>query len=612
LSFFSPGGGLDCLANPIKLSMSPQRSELLAETRDNVNRLIHGAEAMLVGYEAFLQLTGKSCSREVQSLRDEFPKLSNRFVTLKETIRSGLESIITPMQAAEEGQVSQRVFRQWVADCHQLQSCLQALTPSKAERVRSVHELIFALHQRFVEALAPVALTSRQGRVSEEENVTYVDFTTSDNSGGQEPLLNPSGKASIKKLRLSGTAVIIDDALIVNLNLGAHKGVVELLENAEGGKGRTLRLKFSDQFDKISGWEKAGKLKRMWFLVKLLKAIELREDAGPMKLSCNGTAGEIIVECPRMSSRQSMQEAFKKLMIVLHSMDWLDIHFAGRISNGVQWNFNMLAQRLNDDVATEADRFDFQHCLFSMFYGGGFHIDRDCCRLLSNPLQQFIHYARRLAECEFLVSQQEKSEDSLHELLMSDEIAEGTRSELLHHYLLEDTVYAPQLIEQVYGLSNQYFVINPSWCYRLEFYLPPAHPLSDDKDKVRNILLNHGLKYASQRILNDRELVLAAIAEYPDDLMYASKELKNDNDVVIAAVSRNGLALDYASRELKGNTKVVMAAVSQNGLALIYASPELQDNKEVVMAAVANEPDALRYASKRLRSDKKNDSNGHG
>ncbi|WP_257291503.1 PEP/pyruvate-binding domain-containing protein, partial [Endozoicomonas sp. ONNA1] len=155
LGFFAPDGGLGCLANPIKLSMSPQRSKLLAETIDNINRLIHGAEKLLDGYRAFLQLAIESCSPEVQRLLNELPELICRFETLKKTIQSGLKSIILPMQAAEEGQVSRRNFRQWIEDCYQLQCCLQALKPNTADQVRSVHELIFTLHQRFVEALAP-------------------------------------------------------------------------------------------------------------------------------------------------------------------------------------------------------------------------------------------------------------------------------------------------------------------------------------------------------------------------------------------------------------------------------------------------------------------------
>ncbi|WP_422452328.1 hypothetical protein, partial [Endozoicomonas sp. ALC066] len=115
------------------------------------------------------------------------------------------------------------------------------------------------------------------------------------------PLLRPSDKVSIEESGLLGTVVSMDTALIVNLKLGSHMSLVELLEHAEGGKGRTLRLKFSDQFRSPDGSGEHGKLKRMWFLVQLLKVINLGEKAVSMKLGCNAVAGEIIVEYSGMN-----------------------------------------------------------------------------------------------------------------------------------------------------------------------------------------------------------------------------------------------------------------------------------------------------------------------
>ncbi|WP_257264907.1 PEP-utilizing enzyme, partial [Endozoicomonas sp. ONNA2] len=350
LALFAPGAGLECLAHPIKLSMSPQRSQLVAATRDSVNRLIHGAEALLDGYRAFLLLAGDSGSDRVKSLLAESLLLITRFETLKQTITSTVNTIIHPLQADETPLPSEGRFRQWVAACQQLQSCLQALDPSQAEQVRSVHELIFALHKRFVEALGPVTLASGQGKLSRERDITWVDCTA---GGEQVSLLSPSGKALMEKLWLSGTVAIMDDALIVNLKLGNHIGIIELLERAEGGKGRTVRLKFSDRFYCPDGSDKPGKLQRMWFLVQLLKAVELDKNSDNMKLSCNAVAGEMIIECPRMTSTETMQDAFKKLINVLCAINNLDIHFQHKgIFEKEQWNFTLLAQRLLSDAET--------------------------------------------------------------------------------------------------------------------------------------------------------------------------------------------------------------------------------------------------------------------
>ncbi|WP_422136505.1 MULTISPECIES: hypothetical protein [unclassified Endozoicomonas] len=140
--FFNSGGGLDCLANPEKLSMTPEGLKLLAETSDNVNRLLHGAHTMLYGYQLFLSLAGNNGSGVVNSLRAELPQLVSRFETLKQTIRSGLESVRHALYDVEEGRM---YCSDWVDACHQLHFCLQSVNPTEPEQVQSVRALIFVL-----------------------------------------------------------------------------------------------------------------------------------------------------------------------------------------------------------------------------------------------------------------------------------------------------------------------------------------------------------------------------------------------------------------------------------------------------------------------------------
>ncbi|WP_257292200.1 DUF4116 domain-containing protein, partial [Endozoicomonas sp. ONNA1] len=606
LALFGPGGGLDCLANPIKLSMSSQRSKLLAGIEDSVNLLIYGAQAMLEGYLAFLRLASRRRSPQVKLFRRELPVLNNRLEMLKETVRSGLESIILPMQTAEKGLIFQGAFCQWVTACHQLQSSLQALHFREAEQVRSVHDLIFALHKRFVEALAPVTLASGQGQFFQEKKITYVDCTTPGAKGEKASLLTPSGKACMQALELSGTVVSMDDALMVNLELGNHVGLVELLEQAEGGKERTLRLKFSDQFDQPYGIHKDGKSKRMWFLVQLLKAIELDENADSMKVRCNAAAGQIIVECSRMKSSPHMQDAFEKLMIVLETICDLDIFFENAdIFEESHWDFNLLEQRLNPDVVTDADRFTFQHCLFSMFYLRDYRISPACCQLLSSHLQQFVFYAERLGECRSSVYFREKPEVSLREMLMSEEMNESIRKELLHHFLLADPNYSIPPFEDFYlHLKGQYFIIKPSRDYTLTFDIPPAQSFSDIKEKVRKALVKDGLNYVSQQVRNDKELVLEAIAAHPIDLKYVGQELKGDKDVIIAAVTRRSRSMQDVSPEIPDYDEVVTAVIAKRPKALKYASERIRGDKNIIKSLMNHSIVYLGYASKTLFNDR--------
>ncbi|WP_448215433.1 hypothetical protein [Endozoicomonas sp. 2B-B] len=139
---FDSGGGLDCLADPEKLGMTPEGLKLLAETINNVNRLLHGADAMFYGYKLFLLSAGNNGSDVVNSLLAELPQLVSRFATLKQTIESGLESVSQPLHDGGEERVS---FRDWVDACHQLHFCLQSINPMEPEQVQSVRELIFVL-----------------------------------------------------------------------------------------------------------------------------------------------------------------------------------------------------------------------------------------------------------------------------------------------------------------------------------------------------------------------------------------------------------------------------------------------------------------------------------
>ena len=86
-------------------------------------------------------------------------------------------------------------------------------------------------------------------------------------------------------------------------------------------------------------------------------------------------------------------------------------------------------------------------------------------------------------------------------------------------------------------------------------------------------------------------------------MKYASEELKRDKEVVLEAVKKWGEALEYASEEFKNDKEVVLEAVKNDGYALKYASEELKNDKEVVLAAIRNTRYALEYASWRLQND---------
>ncbi len=562
LAFFATGGGLDCLANPMILSMSAQRSEILAAARVSTNQLVQGAEALLQGCQAFLQ----PAEHQIKPLLDELPGLITRFGALKQTITSTLDTITSYLNT--EPADSPGRFHQWLVACQQLQSCLQELHPGQADQVLSVHDLIFAVHKRFVDALGTVASVSGQCRLTEKKNITCIDYIPS----GQEGLLRPSGKAIIEQLsaRAKVTTINMVDALIVNLCLGNHIAIVELFENAEGAKGKTLRLKFSDCFCDPNG--EPSKLKRMWFLVQLLKAAGVNKEAGDMKVCINAVAGQMIVECPQMLSRHALQDAFETLVVLLNDIENADCFLENSpLFVHDQWDFNKLAQRLENTTSMPADRFAFNQCLVSHVF---LHNARTSQypKFLNNDFQHFIEGARRLVT--FNGSHREML------TLMGDEISQHTRRQLLHHLLPLKAEIALPLLMQEYHLENEYFVLKPSCDYSLQFHIDPHQQLSSDlRERCRDILTETRFRFASPAVRDDKETMLSM-------------------------VKQDGFFLEYVGEKLKCDKEIVMAAICEMGASLRFASPELQDDDEFMMAAIARQPSALCYASERIRSDK--------
>ena len=111
------------------------------------------------------------------------------------------------------------------------------------------------------------------------------------------------------------------------------------------------------------------------------------------------------------------------------------------------------------------------------------------------------------------------------------------------------------------------------------------------------------LRYASEVLRHDRDVVGAAIQQDGAALEFAAEELKNDFSMALSAVKSKGSALQYVSEGLKNNRYFMLVAVKHFGLGLSYASKKVANDREVVIAALWENMDALRYASPQLQAD---------
>lgn len=108
------------------------------------------------------------------------------------------------------------------------------------------------------------------------------------------------------------------------------------------------------------------------------------------------------------------------------------------------------------------------------------------------------------------------------------------------------------------------------------------------------------LLYASPKLREDREVILAAATQDLQALPYAA-DFYGDRAFMQEVVNHHGLALRYASEELRGDPDLVATAIRSSWRALEFASEALRGNRRIVMEAVQQSWQALEFASEELR-----------
>ena len=164
---------------------------------------------------------------------------------------------------------------------------------------------------------------------------------------------------------------------------------------------------------------------------------------------------------------------------------------------------------------------------------------------------------------------------------------------------------------------------------------PPLAYLSDKLKDDKEIVIEcvkkdiDNLKYSSDRLKNDNDFIIKVLTINKDsenflkenlkdnknkDVLLSrdnisffelTKEQKTDKELALKVVTNNGHQLKhYLSQEIINNKEIVMTAIKDYSGALKWASNKLKDDKEVVLEAIKNNGCTLKYASDRLKDDK--------
>ncbi|WP_253705262.1 DUF4116 domain-containing protein [Endozoicomonas ascidiicola] len=642
------------------LSMSGHRAEVARQLQTEVDYFCEDADALLQGYQQFLNLAGETEDTTVVDYRNELPVLRDKLHPLTANIKRMAADISSALLDNRETQKISG-YSEWLAQCQALKSTLQDLNqPADAATINSLHDFIFLVHKRFVDGLGPVAEHSGQGKVigfgHKKNQGKWLDFISTGDAG----LLNPDIRDALKAFDGEVTILNLPTAFRLNARLGMHVCEVGMFEQAEGGKGRKIKLTLSDNF---SSGHASGKYQRCFFLVSGLLAEGM--DRNRMTLNFDRATGKLSLDYAPIGSQEDMQRFYALSVSLLGTMRNLDITF----NDNPKWNFESLETRLNQPdwdiesfirliLSVRVNNKPYYHRLDKVYHKLN-ELQQCICRLtdeelstandlLFNAYQEFKEQGRESEYRAFIRAMVDQYSDSVFPLLTpypqlmawlnQDEIpiryagsAAGDNKQLvinalsrgekdtfkhISERLLNDRTFILELIEQypqaMSGIAN----INV-WLKKW----------SDDQELLIAALRKKACGYwqLEEKWKNNKPFVLAlaasgvCIGNVADDIRYdrdvfmvrnswyglshAPEAFKSDREVVLAVVSSDGLDLKYASQALKKDREVVLAACRSNSYALNYASDELKNDKALVLEVVSRTGAALEYASEALKND---------
>ncbi|WP_257291776.1 DUF4116 domain-containing protein, partial [Endozoicomonas sp. ONNA1] len=409
------------------------------------------------------------------------------------------------------------------------------------------------------------------------------------------------------------------DAAFINANLGVHVCTIAMLEQAEGGKGRTLRLDISDHFSQDEeNKHLQGKLKRFWFLVQTLRCASIDRSSRPMSISFNQNAGKMTIEYTQVDTTLQLQMGFVKLITVLRGLPSMDISINNfnRGNNTDKWYFETLVKKCQNGLNDAVNSWIFKHCLVldviksrnipSYFYDFAFldFLDGEY-RLFHGMVQQ---------ADDFLETTQGSARGSdLRQILtaatehLQSNYAARMTKELLAHMAIE--THSPKifilLLREDFDIDHDRDLVLFLVQQNPHIFRYISDEFKDDIEMAKSAIGQQGLllKYASDRFKKDKVLVMLAIKSDGCALKYAGTDLKNDPDVVVAATRRHFDAFHYAGQTVKNNKTLLRILIKENPKVMDFAPESLKNDKDFVLPLLSRDVPIYEYLSDRLKSD---------
>ncbi len=123
---------------------------------------------------------------------------------------------------------------------------------------------------------------------------------------------------------------------------------------------------------------------------------------------------------------------------------------------------------------------------------------------------------------------------------------------------------------------------------------------------MKKVVVRRGecLKFASDSLRSDVNVVIKAVRSSPAAIAYASEDLQNNRIFIKQAVNQNGDAVKYVKDAFRNDKGIALLAVRKNGGNLAYLSEDLQNDVDVIEASLGGKLYKLKNAPEKVRDNK--------
>ena len=502
-----------CLSNrgAVQLSMHPRRAEVINCCAREIGHFLAEAEAFLAGYKQLLMLGTASDNPEYGQCRDELTPLGEQLAKVRQWVGTSLATFTQPFPTNAELPCRDSNLQHWLHSCQQLsEHLLRQVTVGHWQCINSIHQLVLWLHKHFLTMIAPVASASGQGLVQTGlwgacDSITFVDFMPAPS----QQLLNKACYNALMMMAADRVTVLnMPDYVQVAIQLQCHACSVELLRQAEGGRERTLRLRYGEDF--VDNNHIKGMWNRLWYLTQTLVKSPPTVTLGAPDIVYNDQLHQILCEFTRIPSTEVMQGMLIDILAVLNSLINKDLWWDNLNFDGCQtvWSMSAIRERLTNPAFAKTNEQALAHVYWLIGY-----------RRAPNSVVTPWTHNKALAHLEVTADIFRNASQSRIDRLLSAQ-TDSHRRTVLWHFLLSDPTRAAPWVRQ--------------W----------ALWLNDEATAIRLVSQNgHILGVLEPQLRNKRAVVMAAISSHPDALAHAPVHFKSDLDIVSLAL-RNGLSPD--------------------------------------------------------------------